>query len=61
VVFEAFQVPGHLVFPHSGRLSVRQALACAGRPVQLFDTSARPEERGWEPRADGGVCPTKTR
>src|SRR6185437_12754444 len=49
----------HLVFPDSGICLWGGPLACAGRPARLVDNSARSEERGWEPRADGAPAPPK--
>src|SRR6185437_7769075 len=49
----------HLVFPDSGICLWGGPLACAGRPARLVDNSARSEERGWEPRADGASAPPK--
>ena len=49
----------HLVFPDSGLCLWGRPSACAGRPARLLDKSARSEERGWEPRADGASAPQK--
>ena len=48
-----------LVFPDSGICLWGGPLACAGRPARLVDNSARSEERGWEPGADGASAPPK--
>ena len=48
-----------LSFPDSGICLWGGPLACAGRLARLLDNSARSEERGWEPRADGASAPPK--
>ena len=49
----------HLVFPCPGILWWGRSLACAGRPARPHEISARSEERGWEPSADGASAPRK--
>ena len=49
----------HLVFPDLSICLWGGPLACAGRRPGLLDNSARSEERGREPRADGASAPPK--